>query len=201
MGDAALVRSVLAAHDIEVLISGENHQSVLGGLLGPAVALDIWVDESQAEEAATLLDHIRSGDGVEATDEMVEAAARESAGDGDDAQWPGSRRADAGSDIANDDDDEAHEPVQRRVDRRRSTGIVLLLGCCITFGTAHMFTRAWLRGVVLAALEVVGFVQLTSDRGLGALLIAAAVASDVIGALWRVWSAQESVVPVARIHK
>lgn len=209
MAEAALVRSVFAAHDIEVVIGGENHHRVIGGLLGPLISLDIIVDESQAEDAAALLQDIRT-EGRETTDADVEAAAREvasgpagAADDGEPDRWPGSERAGASiSELdarrAADDDD---EPVGMLVDRRRSTGIVLLLGCCITFGTAHMFTRAWLRGVWFAALEVVGFVQLTSDRHVGALLIVTAVVCDVIGAMWRVWSAPGSVVPTARIHR
>jgi hypothetical protein len=83
----------------------------------------------------------------------------------------------------------------------RRTGLVLLLGCCITFGTAHMFTGAWSRGIALAALELVGIVRIGSGHALGSVAIAAAVAVDVIGAVWRVWSSSETALPVARLRR
>src|SRR5207249_1515627 len=55
LADAAFLRSVFAAHDIPVLINAENHASMLGGLGGAFVRLDIVVDEAYAEDAAALL--------------------------------------------------------------------------------------------------------------------------------------------------
>jgi len=77
---------------------------------------------------------------------------------------------------------------------------VLLLGCCVTFGTAHLFTRAWLRGITLAAVELAGVMQLWDGHGSGGPLVAAAIFADVIGALWRVRAATTPSLPRAHLH-
>jgi len=61
-----------------------------------------------------------------------------------------------------------------------------------------MFTRAWLRGIALAALETIGFIQLYAGRP-ARVLVVAAIAADLIGALWRIWAAPRSTLPVARV--
>lgn len=60
--DASLVRSMLAAHDIESVVSGEQHASLLGGLGGSFIQMDIWVAADDAEQAAALLHELRAGD-------------------------------------------------------------------------------------------------------------------------------------------
>jgi hypothetical protein len=66
-GEVALVRSIFGAHGIEVVIVGENHASMLGGLHGAFISLDVWVDRVDAEEATDLLRQLREG-----ADEPVE---------------------------------------------------------------------------------------------------------------------------------
>ncbi|HEY5937093.1 MAG TPA: hypothetical protein VIU61_20725 [Kofleriaceae bacterium] len=168
--DAALVRSVFDAHEIAVVIGAENHANLLGGLGDGFLTLDISVDESYAEEAAELLREIRS---EPVTTESYEANEP----DQDEAVW-----------------------VEQRVDRRRKTGVVLLLAFCITFGTAHMYTRAWLRGIALAGLEVIGIRYLGAKPVIGGLLIAAAVVTDLVGALLRVRS-PATALPAARAQR
>ena len=103
-----------------------------------------------------------------------------------------------------DDPDEELEGeaawVEQRVDRKRRTGVVLLLACCITFGTAHMYTGAWLRGLALAALEVIGIRYAGPRPVVGALMIAAAIAVDLVGALLRA-RATRTNLPAARVAK
>ena len=66
---AALVRSLFAANQIHVAIGGEQHASLMGGLGGGFISLDITVDASDAERARALLaeleqpaDRARDGD-------------------------------------------------------------------------------------------------------------------------------------------
>ena len=170
--DAALVRSVFDAHDIPVVIGAENHANVMGGLGDGFLTMDISVDDSHAEEAAELLREIRSS-------EPSESAAYEAEDqvDQDEAVW-----------------------VEQRIDRRRKTGIVLLLACCVTFGTAHMYTRAWLRGIALLGIELVAIRYLAAKPVIGAVIFAAVVVSDLVGALLRVRT-PATALPAARVQR
>lgn len=168
--DAALVRSVFEAHDIHVAIGAEHHASLLGGLGGAFLQLDISVDEADAEEAVALLAEIRSGEA-------------------------------AGEPEPVDEEEEAE--VDRMIDRRRKTGVALLLGCCVTFGTAHMYSGAWLRGIALAGAEVAGlrYVAGLTHRPIGGLLVVGAVVVDLVGALWRIRATNRPTLPTARVRR
>ena len=156
------------------------------------LSLDIWVDEADREEAVALFQDLRERDesGNEGNDEGNDDGAAD--------DRPG------GGEPADDDDhDTGGHSVQQRIDRRRRTGAVLLLGGCITFGTAHMFTGAWMRGIMLAAVEVIGLRQLGDEPArhvIGGVAIAAAILTDVIGALWHVRVAPRSNLPAARVR-
>src|SRR6185295_10428438 len=128
---------MFAAHGIDLVVAAEHHAGLLGGLGGAFLSLDIWVADDDAEEASALLRDLRERDDSSA----VEAAASDAGATG----------------AAPDDepDDEPLGPLQQRIDRRRRTGVALLLGCCITFGTAHVFTGAWARGILLATIELI----------------------------------------------
>jgi hypothetical protein len=153
--EAAMVRAILGAHDIEVVISGEHNASVLVGLAGSYVSLDVYVDADDAEQAAELIQSMRVGG--EGVDEPPD---------------------DEGPEIGPD--------PSEALESRKRTGVVVLLALCITFGTAHMYARAWMRGVALAAIELVGIGQIGDDRPLGAAMIIGAIAFDLIGALYLV---------------
>ena len=156
------------------------------------LSLDIWVDEADREEAVALLRDLRERD--ERGDE---------AEDGDDEHRGDAAADDDGEPAGDDARDPSTHSVQRRIDRRRRTGAVLLLGGCITFGTAHMFTGAWMRGIMLAAVEVIGLRQLGDEPArhlIGGLAVAAAILTDVIGGLWRVRAAPRADLPAARVH-
>jgi hypothetical protein len=211
---------MFAAHGIAAVIGAENHAGMLGGLGGGFLSLDIWVDGEDQEEAAALLGDFRDREGSEATDDedgdgehdaadadVDEPGARDAADAAEDAAGTfGARHAADAAEAASDAlGDRARSPsaadsVRLRVERRRRTGSVLLLGCFLTFGTAHMFTRAWGRGILLACLELAGLRCAWAHRDLGAALVAAAVLGDVIGALWRVRTAPRSTLPTARLH-
>lgn len=175
--DAAFVRSMFAARGIEVVIAAEHHASLLGAIGSSFLSLDIWVADADAEEACALLRDLRESDGAAAP---ADAEATEPAG------------ADA--------DDDAYD-LQARTELRRRTGLAILLACFVTFGTAHMTTGAWLRGIALAAMETVGVrVLIRGDRA-GALIIVAAVAADLIGALWRLHAMYRVSLPTARLRR
>jgi hypothetical protein len=177
--DAALVRATFAAHDIHVVIGAEHHAGMLGGLGGTFLSLDIWVADEDAEEAIALLRDVRGEGSDDAAEHGVEEPLPES---------------------PDDDDDDEGPDMEQLVQRRRGTGLVLLLGCCITFGTAHISTGAWGRGILLAGLELLGFRTMLTNPALGATLVIGTVATDVIGALVRVRRKQPAIPP-ARVRK
>lgn len=193
--EVALVRAAFDAHDIHVFINAEHHASVLGGLGGAFVPLHIMVDEADAEEAAAILADLRAQDGVSSADLEAEAAAAA-------AELP------EAADGANEADDDAEagagssgaSDVGRRVDRRRRTGIALLLGLCVTFGTAHMSTGAWFRGLLLASVELFALKLVIEHHPLAWLLLSAAIAADVVGSIWRI-HAQPARIPPARVRR
>lgn len=183
--DVALVRSVFEAHGIPIVINAEQHASVLGGLGGTFLPLYIYVDDEHAEEAAALLADLRDR---KADD--PELAAEDDAED------------DAAEDDAADDAS-AGAPADLHAQRRRRTGIALLFGCCVTFGTAHMATGAWFRGLALAGIEGLGLTHLFGgDADLGGVLFFGAIGADVVGALWRARVRTASPrLPVARVRR
>jgi hypothetical protein len=190
--DAAVVRSVFDAHEIPIVINAEQHASVLGGLGGAFVPLHIYVDDAHAEEAAALLADMRRDDASDPELAGDEADAEDEASDG---------AGDTASDPASDE-----PPVDLQVERRRRTALALLLGCCVTFGTAHMSTGAWLRGMALAGLEVLAITYMAGgNMDLGTLILVACVATDVIGGIWRARTMtpqpRRATLPVARARR
>ena len=179
--DAAFVRSMFAARGIDVVIAAEHHASLLGAIGSSFLSLDIWVAAAVADEACALLRDLRESH--TAADHEVDGDAVDGENDAD----------------ANAIDDAAY--VQARTEQRQRTGLAILLACFITFGTGHMVTGAWLRGIVLAAIETVGIrVLIRGDRA-GALVIVAAVAADLIGALWRLHGMYRPTLPTATLHR
>jgi hypothetical protein len=200
--DAALVRAAFEAHDIPIVINAEHHASMLGGIGGVFVPLHVYVDEQDAEQAAALLKDLREREPLEEGAEEVRegASAEGEAGAGeDDAGAAGD-----GEDVDRedeDDDDEAGVPIEVRIARRRRAVAVVLLGFCVTFGTAHMLTGAWLRGVAIAMLEAIAIGNVMGGKtSLGAVMLVGCIAADVIGALVRVYTGKPQI-PVARVRR
>jgi hypothetical protein len=183
--DAALIRSMFAARGIGVVIGAEHHASLLGPIGGSFLSLDIWVASDDAEEAAALLRDLREGGHAEGGTE--DAADAEAGGEP------------APPDEPDDDDGELEHERNLRTEQRRRAGLAILLGCFVTFGTAHMVCGAWARGLVLAAIEVVGIRYLVLGDKLGTAIILAAVIADLTGALWRL--RRRRTLPAARIHR
>jgi len=194
--DAALVRSVFEAHGIHVVVGAEHHAGMLGGLGGTFLSLDIIVAEADAEEAVALLQDIRAGD--HATTDDADAELEGAPGDPERDE-----RADADGvwgmyPEKPIEDLPGAAAVGPASDRRRRTAIALLLGGAISFGTAHMYTGAWLRGIVLAGVEILGFTYLFTAPELAVALMFGARIADAAGAVWRIWSTPTPGLPLAR---
>ena len=181
--DAALIRSVFAARGVGVVIGAEHHASLLGPIGGSFLSLVIWVASDVAEDAVALLRDVREGG--PAPDDADCAA--------DEAD------AEAAPPDEPDDDGELEQERRVRIEQRRRAGLAILLGCFVTFGTAHMVTGAWARGLVLAAIEVVGVRYLVLGDRSGTAIILAAVIADLTGAMWRL--RRRRTLPTARIHR
>jgi hypothetical protein len=166
-----LVRSLFNAYDIPVVISGEHHFTLLPWYVG-AFRTDVFVGAADAEDAAALLADSRSGKRTVL----------------DNSGSPGrpTENRDHASDV---------QPIRLPLhpwavvatDRWHQAGMALLFGMIAGFGAAHFYyTRAWVRGLALA------LVQLSATKVLGhsmdALgLVILARLGDVVGALWLFW--------------
>lgn len=181
--DAALIRSMFAARGIAVVTGAGHHASPLGAIGGSFLSLDIWVAPEDAEEAVELLRDLRGGRAASED----EAAPPE--GDGS-----------AAPEEEEEEDDDALEHERRiRSEQRSRAGLAILLGCFVTFGTAHMVAGAWARALVLATTEAVGIRYLMVGEKFGTAIILAAVIADLTGALWRLRGQRN--LPVARVHR
>lgn len=157
--EATVIRSVLAAHGIDAIIPGEGAPSV--GTAAVGFRTHVFVDSEDVEEANALIARIREGG------------------------------PDAAEDDEDEDDDEddaalARNDVALIVERRKRLGATVLLALVLTFGTGHMSTGAWKRGIALAALEIVGMRYAAAGNRWGVALIAAAVLVDLVGSVVRV---------------
>ena len=125
--EATVIRSVLEAHGIDAIIPGEQSASLGTAVVG--FRTHVFVDAGDAETATELIAQLRDGGGqMDSEDEDED------------------ERDDEGA-LATTD-------VAVTVDRRVRMGATVLLALVITFGTAHMSTGAWKRGVAFAAIEL-----------------------------------------------
>lgn len=157
--EATVIRSVLEAHGIDAIIPGEQSASLGTAVVG--FRTHVFVDAGDAETASELIAQLRDGGGQMDSQDEDE-------GEGDDE-----------ASLATTD-------VAVTVDRRVRMGATVLLALVITFGTAHMSTGAWKRGVALAAIELVGILRVAAGDRWGAGLVAAAILADLVGAVLRV---------------
>jgi hypothetical protein len=197
--EAALVRAAFAAHEIPIVINAEQHASMLGGLGGVFVPLHVYVDDEHAEEAAALWKDLRDHESSEAELDAAADAAGETEADTAGEAEPAAA-GEAGPAAA---EDEASDelPIEVRTERRRRTVAVFLLGCCVTFGTAHLLTGAKLRGLVLAAIEAFAIrCMFVGHLSFGSFLLFACIATDVIGSMLRIHTSKP-LIPSARIHR
>lgn len=176
--EVAVIRSVLEAHGIHPIIPGEVVSSLGAAVVG--FSMPVFVDADDAEEAEKLIAELRDATPIVDEDEA----------DDDD-----------------DDDDEndgggslARSDVAVKVDRRLRMGATVLLALVLTFGTGHMSTGAWKRGIALAAVEIVGIRHAAAGSRWGIALVALAVLVDLVGSIVRVRARGAPVeLPVATL--
>jgi len=183
--EAALVRAVLTAHDLHVHISGEHHAALVG-LGQSAIEQVIWVDAEVADEATALLRELREGgEAVLADGEVPDDDASERS---DEAE-PGGALITTGADTLT------------RLGATKRLALAILLGLTLTLGTAHLSTRAWKRGLALAAIELVGWFRAAAGQThLGAALIGGAILADIIGASWQI-TRPAAPIAAAIVHR
>lgn len=176
---------MFAARGIPIVVSAEHHASLLGALGAGFLSLDIWVAEADAEDASALLHDLRG-----APAELPGGACLGLSEDGT-----------ALIEGEGEGDDDLVELVPSRTELRRRAGLAILLGCFVTFGTAHMVSRAPLRGLALAALEILGILRLTQGVSSGAAIVIGAIVTDLFGALWRLRVTPRPALPPARVRR
>lgn len=186
--EAAVIRSVLTGHDIVVHISGEHHAAMVG--MGAAtIALDVWVDRDDAEDAAALIAELRDGGAAALADDEIPA---------DDT----AERAD----LVSPDGALVRSPVDTltRVGRNKRMVGAALVGLMLQHGTAHLSARAWKRGITLAAVQIVGWRHFVAGNVVFATaLVVGAVVTDVVGALWEIarTTTVAAELPAARVAR
>jgi hypothetical protein len=110
-----------------------------------------------------------------------------------------------GPDLEDEVDDEPPDredvPVETRIANRRHTGVVLLLAICVSFGTASMYLGAWRRGVAIAVAEILTLAYALRTT-LGAPLLGACVAVDLVSCLWQISRRRGAIaLPEARLRR
>ncbi len=171
--EATVIRAVLSAHGIEAMIPGEGAHSV--GTAAVGFVTHVFVDAGDAEDAAALIAGMRDD---------TPAGDADAGADDDDGPWDGT------------------VDVAVVVDRRKRLGAAVLLSLAPTFGTGHMSTGAWKRGIGLAAVEFVGIRHAVAGNKLGLVLVVAAVLVDLIGAVVRVRRrGAPASLPAARLRR
>lgn len=173
--EAALVEAALAGHGIDAFIGGRGH-AALAGIGASAVELPVWVDAEDAEEAAALIAELREGGAAE----LVE----------------GERPEDDEADELVAVDGPGPVDIAARVTRRRRKGVVIAAGLIAQHGTAHLMIGAWVRFLVLAFLQIIGWRTLAAGAiEVGLAIVIGAVATDVVGAVLAMPAAARTLPP------
>ena len=107
---------MFSARGIPVVVGAEHHSSMLGGLGGGFLSLDIWVAEEDSEEASALLRDVREPGKCPDDDELT---GDEPALDGDETSFSISQ-ADTAAALAHaDGPDDTHDGFALFIERRR----------------------------------------------------------------------------------
>ena len=181
--EAAVIRSVLSSHGIAVHIT-DGSAAAAAGLGNTGIPINVWVDRDEVEEATALIQELREGGEAVLVD--GEIPADDTAERLDDAP--------AGTQL-----EPAPTDTLLRLGRGKRMVGAVLLGLMFQHGTAHLSTRAWKRGLSLAAVQIVGWRHLLAGNlALGTGMVVAAVVCDVIGSLWEINRRTDTRGPVAR---
>ncbi len=162
--EANMLVDLLDQEGIAAFTPGNEHNALMGGLLGGVLNVPIRVDESQAERAIEILDALDEYDEVDDVDAVPtarDAAAREGGGPYRGATTP-----------------------TVPTDRKKSVAIAaaLLFPCmCGAFGAGHFYVRQYQRGFIVLAFAwiclIMGFTYSWAWAG-----VALAVLADIKGA-------------------
>lgn len=157
MGEAMMIEATLKARGIHAIIPGLSSGTTA---YYSGFTSQILVNEDQAEEARAIVVELRESQQASSdTDDSAEAEEAE-----------GSAR---------------HEPPdlpRSSTDVRRWRFVTMLVSLTVTFGLGHLVNRAWLRGMMLAGVEALGFYYRSYGQSKAAsALIIGAIAYDVIG--------------------
>ena len=158
MGEAMMIEATLKARGIHAIIPGLSSGTTA---YYSGFTSKILVNEDQAEEARAIVVELRESQ-------------------------------QASSDADGSADDEAEEeagPARHAADVRRSSTdvrrwrfVTMLVSLTITFGLGHLVNRAWLRGMMIAGVEALGFYYRSYGQSkVASTLIISAIAYDVIG--------------------
>ncbi|MFT5356505.1 MAG: hypothetical protein ACI9KE_003730 [Polyangiales bacterium] len=129
--EASMLVDLLKQEDITAFTPGNEHNAMMGGLLGSALNVPIRVDESDAERAMEILSALDDYDKVDA----IPLSARDpSAHDGDGPYRGGPMPTDTS-------------------DRRKASvaiaAALILPSVCGAFGSGHFYARQYQRGFIL----------------------------------------------------
>lgn len=158
MGEAMMIEATLKARGIHAIIPGLSSGTTA---YYSGFTSQILVNEDQAEEARAIVIELResqqasSEDDDSADDEIEEASPAHHA---------------------------PPDPARSSTDVRRWRFVTMLVSLAITFGMGHLVNRAWLRGMMIAGVEALGFYYLSYGQSkMASALIIGAIAYDVIG--------------------
>lgn len=187
--EATMIRAVLTAHEIPVHVSGDGSAVGIGN---SGASPTVRVPRELADDARALIEEMRSGgEAALADDEIPEDDTAERADEltPDGALVRDTDAAPEGSDTVG------------RLKPHNRVALALATGIIVGHGTAHMSVRAWKRGFVLLAVQVLGWWTLfTRDARQGALIVVATVLCDIVGALVLIGQTP-APLPVAKARK
>ena len=181
--EAHLVRTALAQAGIDARIRNEDLASLAGAIPLVDCMPEVWVEAEDRALAQEVLD--------QALDDIEQG--RLSVVSGEDGEgWlspehadPKSKDATAPSppfaDARELDEPDPQEDVDPGAGARRSLVFPFVLALFFSFGTGHMYARAWKRGFAVAALEVALIVSLFGGLAVPRGLFLALVAFDALG--------------------
>jgi hypothetical protein len=156
--EAGALREYLEANGVQAFVQGEHHSSMLGQMGSFLIDLNVLVQQRQLGEAQGLLEAFENAEPL----------------DEDDGSYDDD---DGGGLIELDPNPPRAELRVGRVGRRPK--IAALLALVPSFGFAHFYTGAFIRGFILAAVETAGILLLATNLTLGIGLIALAIFVDL----------------------
>ena len=176
--EAGAIKELLAAHDIDCFIKGEQHAAMFGAY-GAAIGFDIMVRTADLERAAELVAAFHEAEPVDDLEEEAMAAVHADT-HGPDFDGDFDALFDADFDALFDGDQPA-DPRTGMLSVRKAA----VLSCVPAFGFGHFYTAAFQRGAMLGLAQLIGIALALSGNPAALAITAAAVAVDAVGASQR----------------